>query len=169
MVNGGLINHVWRNVDGVRNEQTAVVLWNSSVGLNIIEPRHDKTNKMAVRPAKTWISLGIRPVWSESSLCAQRVAKDPNFLHADSEDWSDWAHSHFVGFVMSGLIFINLWSFFSSPEPSGSQGELIVYPYTGVHCRRRLQCLNIFSSETALQSKPNFMWSLLGKGERKFV
>ena len=30
----------------------------------IIEPRHDKTNKMSVRPAKTRISLGIRPVWS---------------------------------------------------------------------------------------------------------
>ena len=26
------------------------------------EPRHDKTNKMSVRPAKTRISLGIRPV-----------------------------------------------------------------------------------------------------------
>ena len=50
------------------------------------EPRHDKTNKMSVRPAKTQISLGIRPVWSESSLCAQWVAKDPRFLHADSED-----------------------------------------------------------------------------------
>ena len=50
------------------------------------EPRHDKTNKMAVRPAKTQISLGIYPVWSESSLCAQWVAKDPRFLHADSED-----------------------------------------------------------------------------------
>ena len=50
------------------------------------EPRHDKTNKMSVRPAKTQISLGIRPVWSESSLCAQWVAKDPSFLHADSED-----------------------------------------------------------------------------------
>ena len=44
------------------------------------EPRHDKTNKMSVRPAKTQISLGIRPVWSESSLCAQWVAKDPSFL-----------------------------------------------------------------------------------------
>ena len=32
------------------------------------------------------ISLGIRPVWSESLLCAQWVAKDPSFLHADSED-----------------------------------------------------------------------------------
>ena len=50
------------------------------------EPRHDKTNKMSVRPAKTQISLGIRPVWSESSLYAQRVAKDPSFFHADSED-----------------------------------------------------------------------------------
>ena len=26
------------------------------------EPRHDKTNKMSVRPAKTQISLGMRPV-----------------------------------------------------------------------------------------------------------
>ena len=32
------------------------------------------------------ISLGIRPVWSESSLGAQWVAKDPSFLHAESED-----------------------------------------------------------------------------------
>ena len=52
----------------------------------IIELRHDKTNKMSVHPAKTQISLGIRPVWSESSLCAQWVAMDPRFLHADSED-----------------------------------------------------------------------------------
>ena len=52
----------------------------------LYEPRHDKTNKVSVRPAKTQISLGIRPVWSESSLCAQWVAKDPRFLHADSED-----------------------------------------------------------------------------------
>ena len=36
------------------------------------EPRHDKTNKMTVHPAKTQISLGIRPVWSESSLSAWR-------------------------------------------------------------------------------------------------
>ena len=36
----------------------------------------------------------------------------------------------------------------SSPEPSGLQGELIVYPCSGICCRRQ-QCLNIFSSETA--------------------
>ena len=60
----------------------------NSPGLKTIctfEPRHDKTNKMTVRPAKTQISLGIRPVWSESSLCAWWVAKAPSFLHADSE------------------------------------------------------------------------------------
>ena len=55
----------------------------------------------------------------------------------------------------------------SSPEPLGSQGELIVYPYSGVRCRRcrrcrcrrcrrRQQCLNIFSSETALPMKAKF-------------
>ena len=45
-----------------------------------------KPTKWHVCPAKTAISLGIRLVWSESSLCAQWVAKDPKFLHADSED-----------------------------------------------------------------------------------
>ena len=52
----------------------------------LYEPRHDKTNKVTLCPAKTQISLGIRPVLSESSLCAQWVPKDPSFLHADGED-----------------------------------------------------------------------------------
>ena len=41
---------------------------------------------MSVHPANTQISLGIRPDWSESSLCTQWVAKDQSFLHADSDD-----------------------------------------------------------------------------------
>ena len=79
-----------------------------------------KPTKWHVRPAKTQITLGIRPVWSKSSRCAQWVAEDPMFLHADSEVWSDWAdakadlslrwaHSHFVGFVTRQLIY---WFFF---------------------------------------------------------
>ena len=44
-----------------------------------------------VRPAKTQISLGIRPVWSESSLSALWVAKDPMILQVDNENRSDWA------------------------------------------------------------------------------
>ena len=63
----------------------------------LFEPQHDKN---------------IRPVWLESSLLVQWVAKGPSFLHADSED-SDptgrmsrliWVFAgrtcHFVGFVM---------------------------------------------------------------------
>ena len=38
--------------------------------VKVIQPQHDKANTVAVRPAKTQISQGIRPVWSESSLCA---------------------------------------------------------------------------------------------------
>ena len=40
---------------------------------------------MTVRRAKTQISLGNHPVWSESLLCAQWVAKDPSFLHATTQ------------------------------------------------------------------------------------
>ena len=50
------------------------------------EPPHDKTNKITVWPAKNQISLGMCPVWSESSLCSQWLAKDPSFLHADIKD-----------------------------------------------------------------------------------
>ena len=39
---------------------------------HISEPPHDNTNKMTARPANPQISLGIRPVWSESSMCAWR-------------------------------------------------------------------------------------------------
>ena len=55
-----------------------------SILLDMYEPPHDKTNKMIVCPAKTQISLGICPVCSESSLCAEWVAKGPSFLHEDS-------------------------------------------------------------------------------------
>ena len=79
------------------------------------EPLHDKTNKMTVRPAKTQISLGIPPVWSESSLCTKWVAMDTIFLPADSEDSDQigqmprliWVFCgctcYFLGFVMRWL------------------------------------------------------------------
>ena len=78
------------------------------------EPPHDKTNKMTVRPAKTQISLGIRPVWPESSLCTQWAAKEVSFLHADS-DWADaqadlslcWAHMPFCWFCHDAAITLN--------------------------------------------------------------
>ena len=72
------------------------------------EPPHDKTNEMTVHPAKTQIRSDcapsedsdqirlrtqrrLRSAWAsaqsaQSLLWAQWVAKDPSFLHADSED-----------------------------------------------------------------------------------
>ena len=47
----------------------------------------------------------------------------------------------------------------SSPEPSGSQGELIVYPCSVVHpssVRRPFTISNIFSSETTWPIKAKF-------------
>ena len=59
---------------------------------------------MSVRLAKTQISLGIRPVWSESSLCAQWVAKDPRFLHPDSEDSDQTGRMPRLIWVFAGRI-----------------------------------------------------------------
>ena len=61
------------------------IISNASLGVEI-EPRHDKTNKMNVRPAKTQVSQGIRPVWSESSLSAWRKLGSLPTHWAHSED-----------------------------------------------------------------------------------
>ena len=52
------------------------------------EPPHDKANNVAVRPSKTQISLGIRPVWSEYSLSAWRKigSLDTHWAHSEDSD-----------------------------------------------------------------------------------
>ena len=59
-------------------------------------------------PAKTQISLGICPVWSESSMCAQWVAKDPRFLHADNEDSDQTGRMPRLIWVFAGRTLILL-------------------------------------------------------------
>ena len=114
------------NVDPDQATVPEVAVWSGSV-LFVILPAAfghilNKTNRLmtkptkwSVRPAKTRISLGICPVWSESLQCAQWVAEDPMFLYADSEDSDQtgrmprliWVFAgrkgHFVGFVMRQL------------------------------------------------------------------
>ena len=80
--------------------------------------KQDKTNKMSVCPAKTH-QPEHPPSLIRIFTCAQWAAKDQRFLHADSEDSDQtgrmprrdlslrWAHTHFVGLVMSRLIFHN--------------------------------------------------------------
>ena len=66
-----------------------VALWFLLKGVSCwiaFEARHDKTNKVTVRPAKTQISLGIRPVWSESSLSAWRKFGSLATHRAHNED-----------------------------------------------------------------------------------
>ena len=63
------------------NNWFMALTWNAQ---SLYEPRHDQTNKVTVRPAKTQISLGIRPVWSEFSLSAWRKLGSLA---------SHWAHS----------------------------------------------------------------------------
>ena len=85
-------------------------------------PWYDKTNKMSVPPAMTQISLGIHPVWTESSLCAQFVAKDQRLLHADSPGWSlsSLGTPSFCWFsrVMSHMCILTSTSWIYSSRPS---------------------------------------------------
>ena len=56
------------------------------------EQVHDKTIKMTCVPSEDSDQPGHPPVWSESSVFAQRVAKVPMLPHADSEasDQTGW-------------------------------------------------------------------------------
>ena len=104
-----------------------------------------KPTKWSVCSAKARVSLGIRPVWSESSLCAQWVAKDPRFHHADSEDSDQtgrtsrliWVFAgrtcHFVGFVM-GWLMCSYTGMFSSDQ----FGPSIFYGHSFSHFKFHL-------------------------------
>ena len=73
-----------------------------------IEPPRDKTNNVAVRPAKTQISLGIRPVWSESSLSAWRklglLATYERTAKTDQTGWMPKLIGVFAGRTLSLLV-----------------------------------------------------------------
>ena len=50
------------------------------------EPPHDKTNKVACAPSEDSDMPGHPPSLIRVFACAQWLAKDPSFLHADSKD-----------------------------------------------------------------------------------
>ena len=75
-----------------------------------------QTNKM-MRAQRRLRSACASAQSDQSSLCTLWVGKDPRFLHADSDDWSDWvaaqidlclrwAHSWFCCFVVLRHIFL---------------------------------------------------------------
>ena len=89
----GFKNFIRMDTNDFEDEGEACSCW--------IVPQHDKTSKMSVRPAKTQISLVIRPVWSESSLSAWRKFGSLATHWAHSEDWSDWADAQIILLVLS--------------------------------------------------------------------
>ena len=114
--------------------------------------REYRENKSLAK--KNWFTVSCLPI---AMLISPRVKKV--FGH--------------VGLGKQSSLFVFCSYIFSSPEPSGSQGELIVYPWSGsCHTSSVIVCSHFQTSSPLKpldQSKPNFMWSLLGKGERKFI
>ena len=77
------------------------------------KPPHDKTNKIAVRPAKTQISLGIRPVWSKSSLSAWRNLGSlaTHWAHSEDSDQTGRMPRLIWGFAGRTYHFVGLSSY----------------------------------------------------------
>ena len=71
-------------------------------------PRHDKTNKVTLHPVKTQISLGIHPVWSESSLSAWRNLGSLATHWAHSEDSDQTGRMPTLSWVFTGRTCILL-------------------------------------------------------------
>ena len=103
----------------------------SVFAIHCLDRSHSMTKPTAwpVRPMKTQTSLGICPVWSESSLCTEWVAKDLMFFHANNKDTDQsgqmprliWVFTgrrdHFVGFVMLQFIVYLWWLVATSEIP----------------------------------------------------
>ena len=87
----------------------------------------DKTNKMAVRPAKTQISLGIRPVWSESLLSAWRQLGSLATHWAHSEDSDQTGRMPRLIWVVAGctviLLVLSWGGSFLCQQPGGQQSS----------------------------------------------
>ena len=73
-----------------------------------IEPPYDKTNEMAVCPAKTQLSLGICPVWSESWLSAwwKLGSLATHWAHSEASDQTGWMPR--LNWVFAGCTIILL-------------------------------------------------------------
>ena len=113
----------WEKIFNNKLKQTSAKHTTPGIEPWSAEPRHDKTNKMAVRPAKTQISLDIRLVWSESSLSARRrlgsLVTQLSAQRRLCSDWADaqvdlslrWAHSfYWFCHVMAQIYFVTLLS-----------------------------------------------------------
>ena len=99
---------IFREGRGAKNTiwqpEVLIAIWFKQMSRSTTKP-----TKWYVRPVKTQINLGIRPVWSESLLSAWRNHKFLASHWAHSDNWSDranaqadlslrWAHRSFCWF-----------------------------------------------------------------------
>ena len=107
--------HVGRkwNYESMNNPSGQFIIVN--IVKHTVEPPHDKTNKMTVRPAKT-DQPGHPPSLIRVFAVRMKIAWVLCYPLSASEDWSDWvdaqadlslrwAHSHCVGFLLRWLSY----------------------------------------------------------------
>ena len=136
------------------------------------EPPRDKTNKVSVRPAKTQISLGIRPAWSESSLSAWRKLGSLATHWGHSEDSDQPGHPHSEDSDQTGRMPRLIWLF------AGHRLILLVLSWDGLYLenstykfsipgrtwKRQLISswqLSVFMMQSSLSYNFFFYWKLL--------
>ena len=98
-----LRTHVWRITNHKPQDAKSIFLSHSSC---IIEPQHDKNNKMTCAASEGSDQSHLP---SQIRVFAVRMKKAGVLsypLSAQRRHWSVWGHSHIVGFVMRRLISI---------------------------------------------------------------
>ena len=131
-----MLKHWWRSPKWCWNCFNRVVL--HAPLQNKMSHLMTKSTKWHVHPMKTQISLGLRRVWSESSLCAWRKLGSlaTHWAHSEDSDQTGWMPrliwvfagcSHFVGFVMRWLKFPcrNFWFW-----PNRFSLNVLISPFT---------------------------------------
>ena len=108
-----------------------------------------KPTKCHVRPAKTQISLGIRPVWSESSLSAWRKLGSLATHWAHSEDWSESSLGTQSFFGFCHVVSWGLFVFISSSDYS-----LILYSHHRILNYIPPQIMNMQNHKTIMLTSP---------------
>ena len=130
----------------------------------LFEPQHDKTNKVSVHPAKVKINISLHPpsLIRVFAVCLKKPWVLSYPLSAQRRPWSDWAdaqadlslcwaHTHFIGFVMSWLIFV----IFILSGSSKKSNVSFYHSLTSVHSDR--QCLVKYSASVSSYSKIGFI------------
>ena len=119
------------------------------------EPEPDKANYGPVCPAKTQISLGIHPIWSESSLSVWRRFGPLATHKAYSEDWSDeadlslcWVRRSYCWFCDVLAQMLSVWMHYSMVKPLCTNLGWLQQIFSGV---RIFRTFTVFHFSTSIR------------------